>query len=437
MHKSDQLTAAAPRDARWMLFVLLGLYVLSFMDRQAMIMMVQPLKANLGLSDFQVSLLMGPAFAVAYGLAAFPLGWCVDRFPRRRIIFLGAVAWSTLTVACGFAQGFVGLLAARIGVGAACASLTPAAYSLIADKFPRERMTTALSIYAMGPKIGQAVAFFLGAAVISAAAGISTHSFPVVGRLEAWQLVFIFLGAPGLLAALAVWSFTDPPRKGAAPAAAGDNDGYGDFLRQHRVLIALLVGGYTLITVVNGAIVSWTPAYLERRMGWTPAMFGSALGVITLIAGATLPLSGLFVDWVYRRGVKDAHTRVYTWLLVGMLPLGATYSLIANPFVLIVAYGLIQAIAVSFMLYVSATIPMISPPQFRGRLTAIFLFSLNLVGASIGPAVPAAITDFVFKDPMRVGDSMAITATAGFVAAWICLRAALKRLGPVIAAQAD
>jgi MFS family permease len=155
-------------------------YVLSILDRLVINMLVIPIQQELSLSDFQISLLLGPAFAICFGICGYPLGWATDRFSRRGVVFGGIIFWSVATVLTGLSKGFPMLFAARMGVGAGEASLQPAAYSLIADKFPKERMTTALSIFGMGPKVGTAFAFGVGGWVISYAAA---HG----GMLGAWR----------------------------------------------------------------------------------------------------------------------------------------------------------------------------------------------------------------------------------------------------------
>jgi MFS family permease len=135
----------------WMVLVLLFIYMISILDRLVINMLVVPIQADMGFSDVQMSLLLGPAFALCNGLFGLPLGWAADRYSRRWVVFGGLVFWSLSTMAAGLTRSFTSLFGARMGVGIGEAALMPAAYSLIADKFPVKRMTTAMSIFGMGP----------------------------------------------------------------------------------------------------------------------------------------------------------------------------------------------------------------------------------------------------------------------------------------------
>lgn len=192
---ADIYSGRVPAASWWMLFVLFVLYVNSFIDRLVLTMLVSPIKADLQLSDVQVSILMGPAFAIFYALFGLPLGWAADRYPRRWVIYLGVSIWSMAAAAGGLAQSFVPLLLSRIGVGAGEASLTPAAYSLMGDNFPRRRLTIAMSIYQSGSQVGTAAAFAIGGLIIGFTTQMDTVVWPLLGVLRPWQLSLILTGA--------------------------------------------------------------------------------------------------------------------------------------------------------------------------------------------------------------------------------------------------
>jgi MFS family permease len=424
-----------PRDAWWMVAVLLGFYVLSYLDRATINLLVDTLKADLSLTDFQVSLLMGPAFAIAYAALSFPFGWAVDRFPRRAALALGVACWSAFTTCCGLARSFNSLFLARIGVGGAEASLMPAAYSLIADKFPKAQLTTALSIFAMGPKTGQAASLFLGALLIQAAAYLSATTLPVFGGAKDWQIVYLLLGVPGLLMALLVWTFSDPGRRSVVAGAAAESRDFLPYVWRQRKMVGLLWLGYSVVGIVMAAFQNWTPTYLSRELHWRPAEYGPVLAMVNLLAAATMPLNGILADFAYKRGVKDAHTRVYTWLLALMAPVFAAYAVHPDRTGFLIAFWLLQSLGASFMVYMSAGLQIVTPAQLRGRISALFILGINLIGGGLGPVVTASLTDFVFHDPQRLGASIAITGFAGCLLALIALRAALKPLGAVISGE--
>jgi MFS family permease len=206
---------AVPPGAWWAAILLLVLYILSTVDRGIVPMLVVPIQADLGLSDFQMSLVLGPAFSVCYAALGIPLGWAADRFPRRWVIFTGTSLWSICLTLSGLASSFTGLLLARLGVATGEASLSPAAYSLIGDKFPRDRLTTGLGIYGTGPKLGLSASYGVGAVVITLASQIGATHLSGVGTLQPWQLTLVMMGLPGIPIALLVFTMSEPRRTAA------------------------------------------------------------------------------------------------------------------------------------------------------------------------------------------------------------------------------
>ncbi|MGA1731008.1 MAG: MFS transporter, partial [Steroidobacteraceae bacterium] len=186
--------------------VLTVAYVLSFIDRTILALLVAPIRADLGISDTQLSLLHGLAFAIFYTTLGIPIALLADRLNRRNIIAAGIAVWSLATAVCGLTRSFAQLFLARVAVGVGEAALSPAAYSMIADLFPRERLGRALGIYNVGAFAGAGLAFLIGGAVIAAVAQAGAVHLPVLGEVRNWQLVFFIDGLPGLL--LALWVLT-------------------------------------------------------------------------------------------------------------------------------------------------------------------------------------------------------------------------------------
>jgi MFS family permease len=173
-------------------------YVVSFLDRQILALMVEPIKHDLGLTDTQMSLLMGLAFGIFYTLMGVPLGRLADRTSRRALIATGVGVWCLMTASCGLARSFGQLFVARIGVGVGEAALTPAAISMISDYFPRQKRGRAIGFYNMGVSLGAGTAMVLGGVVISYVMSAAPVELPGVGELKSWQLVFMLVGLPGL-----------------------------------------------------------------------------------------------------------------------------------------------------------------------------------------------------------------------------------------------
>ncbi|HRN59773.1 MAG TPA: MFS transporter [Chiayiivirga sp.] len=421
----------------WMVWVLFSLYVFSWLDRLIISMLVEPIKADLGMSDFQMSLVLGPAFAIAYALFGLPLGWAVDRYPRLWIVFFGVSLWGLATAACGLAQSFEELLLARVFVGVGEACLIPAAYSLLADEFPRDRLTLAASTFQMGGKVGSAAAFGLGALAIAYADSLHARgvSWPIVGDPESWQRVMMMVGLPGLVLAGLVFTFREPARRGVLAAAKGDNDSKGalySFLRANWRLIGLMMVCFSALALIGYSLTSWVPSYITRRFGWAPAQYGPALSAMNVISAIWLVVNGRLVDRFFRRGMKDAHMRFYSWLLMLLAPAVLLLFVVSNPWVFLALYCVVQFITVPFMVYVSSIIALMAPNIIRGQLIALFLFVFTTLGMGAGPTLVGAITDFVFADEQRLGSSLMIVVVGCFVIALVAMRMSLRYLGPSI-----
>jgi MFS family permease len=420
--------------AWWMVAVLFILYVFSWLDRLILSMLVTPVKLDLGLSDVQMSMITSTSFAVSYALLGMPLGWAADRWSRRWIIFGGAIAWALATIACGFATTYHELLIARVFVGAGEAALLPAAYSLIADGFPQRLLTRATSTFQMAGKVGSATAFGLGGLAIAYATTRAGYDIPFHGPAEPWQMVLMMVGAPGLLLAFLVFSFPDPGRRRAPgkSAEASAAETLKPFLSANWRLLVLMLVGTSCLSICGYSMTNWVPAFIERRFGWAPVQYGSALSAMNVISALSLLANGWIVDRLFAGGMKDAHLRFYSWLILALLPVVAWMFFAANPWAFLAGYCVAQFITVPFMVYVSSILALISPATARARLLGFFLFVFTLFGQGGGPTLVAAITDNVFQDEARLGHSLAIVVTGGAVIALICFRMALRYLAPAI-----
>jgi MFS family permease len=422
--------------AWWMVGVLLTFYILSYCDRIIITLMTEDLKADLHLSDVQLSLILGPAFAVCYAVAGFPLGWAADRFPRRIVVWAGTSVWSLATVACGLVSSFFPLFFLRAAVGVGEASLSPAAYSLIADRFPRRMLTRALSVFTMGPKAGSTVAYAVGAAAIALGATLGTMHLPVIGALRPWQFVFLLVGAPGLILALLAFSFREPPRRRAVTETdVSARAEFTAFVLHHRKMLILLIVGFSLLAVTSNAMMSWAPAYLTRRFGWTAPQYGPYLAVASALGALTLPIKGSIVDWLYGRGMSDAHLRFYTWTLGFAIPFAVLAIYATSPVVSLLCFGVVEVVALTYVLYFSALIQLLVPNQMRGRMTGLFLFVITMIGQGFGPTLVASITDYGFKDASKVGWSMAIVSVVAMTTALILFRFVLRIIRPLLEAE--
>ncbi|MDE2619083.1 MAG: MFS transporter [Sphingomonadales bacterium] len=186
------------RQANLALAVFLAAYVLSFVDRQILGLMVDPIRRDLGLSDLQIGLLQGAAFALLYATLGVPFGMSVDRWSRRNLIVGGIITWSVATALCGLAGSFAALFAARVLVGVGEATLSPAVHSYLSDAYPRHRLARAMAIYNLGITLGSGMALIIGGWVVALIARSGMAEIPGLGALQPWQAAFLAVAAPGV-----------------------------------------------------------------------------------------------------------------------------------------------------------------------------------------------------------------------------------------------
>ena len=420
----------------WYVVVILTLaYILSFLDRQIMSLMVQPIKRDLGISDTEMSLLLGLAFALFYTILGLPIGRMADRRSRRGIIGWGIAIWCVMTALCGLAHNYWTLFLARMGVGVGEATLAPSALSLISDYFPKEKRGQAISFYNAGVGLGAAVALILGGQVIEFVSNAPPFTLPIIGELYAWQTVFVMVGLPGIAVALLMLTVKEPYRRGKMKrdASKGETDEIPvaevvAFLKKRWKMFASHFVGMSVVTILGYAYFSWLPTTFIRTWGWSIGQISFAYGVLMLI---TVPIGaaagGRLADHFYATGRKDGHMRA---------TLIAVVLLLAGPYVLVPLMPtpeLALAVLVPGSIggaWVTATgaasLMYVCPNQMRGQITALYYFVISLLGLTIGPSAVAIVTDFVFKDEMMLRYSLSLTCGVACVVAIAVLSYNLK-----------
>ena len=428
-HTPTAGTADYPNQvyAWYVVGVLTLAYIFSFIDRQILNLLVEPIRHDLNLSDTQISLLQGIAFALFYTLMGIPIARLADVSNRRSIIAAGVFLWSLMTALCGLTKTFWQLFAARIGVGVGEAALSPPAYSLFSDYFPPGKVTRAIAVYTGGSFLGAGLAYIIGGLVVDYVASLDTVDIPFIGQLRAWQLAFIVVGLPGVLLALLVMTLREPARRGLLgdePGTAPKSIPIKDilrFLRKNWRTYGHHLIGVSMFVMLAYAILAWTPAFFIRKYGWTPGEVGLIYGFILLIFGTSGVVSaGWMADALRRRGHTDANLRV---IMIGALcaaPFGIAVPLVDNVWL---ALALMAPFTFLWSLphgIAPAALQPITPNQMRAQVSALYLLSVNLVGMGIGPTFVALMTDYLYGDPALVGYSLAtVAATAAPLSALI------------------
>jgi MFS family permease len=374
------------------------------MDRQILNLMVDPIKHDLRISDVEMGLLQGFAFAAFYTMCGLPLGWAADKVNRRLLIFAGVIIWALATVACGLADTYRELLTARFVVGAGEAALLPAAYSILSDLFPRDRLTQAMSVFSVGAMIGTGAALGIGGLVVTYSMSGEAVSVLELGGTRPWQTVFILIGLPGIAMAFLVFLFPEPERKITTKSQVGDEK-LLTFLVDHRAVLLRHFAGFSLICLVSYAAGAWAPTYLSRRFDLPMGEIGLGFGLASLIFGVTGFLaSGWLVGKAFARGMLDAHFR-YPAIGALMLAVTSTGAIFAPwPWLAILLFGA-NTLFTTVAAVSAAALQMITPPHLRGRTSSIFLVVFNLVGAGGGPLAVGLLTEH-WVGTARLGTAM-------------------------------
>ena len=400
------------RAAWWALILLTATYTFSFIDRQIINLLVDPIRTDLSLSDSQVSFLQGLAFVLPYVLLSIPLGRVVDRANRIRVLVIGILVWTISCVTCGMAKNFWQLGMARMGVGAGEASVTPASWSLLADYFPEDKRALPVSIFLMGPYLGAGLSLILGAEVVGWASGLGTIELPFAGALAPWQLTFMLVALPGLLMVFLLPLLQDPPRtqrltEAAEPLSWGE---IAQYVWPRRGVFGAYLLGAPFIVLVLYALQAWVPSLLIRVHGLEIVEAGRYYGTIALVAGSAGVLSGpVAARWLAGRmdpAVAPLVTSISsTCLLIPVLVSAGLAESLTWTLVLITGASYL----VTFPLALFATgLQSASPNEMRGLMAGCFVLSTNLIGLALGPTSVALASDYIFGSPQAVGSSLAL-----------------------------
>lgn len=407
--------------------ILMLAYVLSFVDRQILSLLVEPIKRDMQITDTQISLLMGLTFALFYTLCGIPLGRLADTKSRRGLIAVGVLLWSAATAACGLAKMYWHFLLCRIGVGVGEAALSPAAYSLIADSFPSERRATAISVYSMGIYLGSGMALLLGGLVIKAASAQGDVLLPLVGEVRPWQMIFLILGAAGVLFSLLMLAIKEPARRGVGAGVAIPFAEVGRYLAANRRTVWSHNCGFACLAFAGYGSAAWIPTFFIRSYEWTAADVGMIYGSLVAVFGCLgIVLGGRLADYWAKRGRTDANMRVGVLSAVGALPTVLLFPLMPDSF----WASVLLAPSIFFLSMpfgvAPAAIQEIMPNNMRGQASAVYLFVINLVGLGLGPTVVALVTDYVFGYDAALRYSLLLTTSVSVLLAAILLCKGLK-----------
>lgn len=406
--------------AWWALFLLGLLYILSFVDRFILALLVQPIKLRFEASDAQIGLLFGTSFALFYAICGLPLARYADTGNRILLIVVGALVWSLMTIGSAFAGSFMILLLMRTGVAIGEAALTPAAYSIIGDIFPPKRRVLAASIYTAAGMGGAGGSYIIGGMIIS-----SVNNMPDVtagSLLEPWQMVLIIVGIPGvILAALfgfTVGRHTQRSQDGGHKAGLGE---VWEYFLANKILLLGLFGGAGFAQAIGYTSFGWMPEVLRRDLNWPIQNAGYAIGLMGIVSGCggTL-LVPQIPKMLQRAGVTSAHGLTS---LVAVL-LGTAFAVIAvfqddgRTLICLLGAGLFLITGATSNIIVSTQ--ELIPQDKRALAVAAFLLCITALGLGLGPYTAAFIASLLPEGPGQMRHAMAITFMAAAALSSIC-----------------
>jgi MFS family permease len=361
-----------------------------------------------------------------------PIGRLADTSSRRNVIAIAIVVWSFFTSLCAATKSYFSLFLTRIGVGVGEAGLGPAAYSLISDYFPEERIGAAISVYYFGLFLGSSLALLVGGITVDALARVPTISVPILGAIASWRITFLIVGLPGLLCALLAFTIREPLRRNLLLGSEGKpvQTSFREAFVQIRLKWHSVLGisfGMIFQSTCTFAVNTWIPVYFPRIHGWTATETGKALALIMLVfACPGMYVGGILSDRWQKRGIADGPIRVALISAAGIFFFLTPATMVsdARRTLALLAVGMFF---MSFPMGTSvAALQLIFPNQVRGQVAALFLFFLNLGGMTIGPYMPGWLNDYVFYNERMLGTSLSLTIGAASILMLLVFWATLR-----------
>jgi MFS family permease len=393
--------------AWWMVAVFVLTALLSYSDRLILSVLVDQIRADLGLSDSAVGILQGPAFTIVYVFAALAFGRLADRRRRKNVLIGGVLLWCTATVLCGLAPNGSVLLVGRLLLGVGEAVLLPTTFSMIADAFAPERLGIANGTLVLGTVVGGPLGITVGGLLLTAAKSGAFASWPFIGMLAPWRFVLVSVGLAGALSPLLLITVREPSRRHQPQGPA--HGAFEYFSSEFRRLLPLYAA-MALFSIGDYGLVSWVPTALSRRFGWTSDQVGVTFGVVTAAAGIAGSLLG---GWI--SDLAEGRDQIR-----GRLMISVAAAVFAVAAALSVSLGRAELTVAGLGVWVFAStvgatgafcvIQELVPSPFRSTGIALITFSNTLIGLGCGPTLVALVTDHVYRVPTAV--DLSITTVA-------------------------
>lgn len=384
---------------RRLIFVLIIMSALATLDRGIISLLIRPIKASLNLTDVQVSLVIGAAFAVSATIAAVPAGWAVDRYNRNVLLGTAALVWSSMTAFCALSANFVQLFLARAGLGMSEAFVQPASFSLIRDTIPPARRGRAFSAYYISTMLGTSSSFLIGGLLLGAVERSGVGHLPLIGTAEAWQITMLLVSLTGIPVIALASAIQEPKRHREAHAPTTPTSyrhAAGLILAHKQLFVPIFIAQVSFMLILAG-VAAWLPTLVSRSYDVPPAKVGQMLGVGMLICSTIgLIIAGRIIDRAEAQRGLPGVTFVGLCLTAAFWIVGSfaqlaprlDFYLLAFCGSLLVGQGPNPALA--------AILSQVTPRELMGKVTAIQILLVALISQTTGPTIVALVADFVF-----------------------------------------
>ena len=367
----------------YVLVMLTLVYVFNFIDRQVLVILQEPIKKELHLSDTQLALLSGFAFAIFYVTLGIPIASMADKRSRRNTVAISLGLWSIMTACSGLARNFVQLLLARIGVGVGEAGGSPPAHAMISDYFPPEKRSTALSIYSAGIYLGILIGFLMG--------GYLNHHL-------GWRMAFVAVGIPGIVFALLFYTTVKEPKRGATDVdVVKEPHSFAEVLKvlySSKTFVCLAFASALNVFCIYG-MMNWVPSFLQRLHGLTTGQVGTSLGLILGVGGGVGSFAGGWLTDRFGRQDKRRYLTIPGYAILISIPCAAGALFFQDTYLSVTCIGLVALLQSTYLGPALSVSHSLVPASMRALTSAVFFMVINLIGLGMGPLVVGLVSDWL------------------------------------------
>ena len=428
----ERVSAAAWRT----LAILLLFFLMSFVDKQMISLLVNAMGKALNLQDVQLGSLVGAAFGIFYTVSVLGAGWLVDRYSKKLILFVAVLGWSLAAAGTGLAATYGQLFLARALVGIGEGFLPPASFALIALVFPRSKVAMATGIFFAGSNVGSVVALLFGGKAIAALNAHGGLTLPLLGHVEAWRSAFLVTALPGVPIAFLAFLLHTRGRPGVADTDLlhSEREGYWRFMRLRKALILRHNFAFGMSSAACYAILLWAPAYTERVFHWKADKIGFTLALGSGAGALANVMWGMVADKLKRRGYQDGLYRLFTVLFILCIPTAIVTFTVLGPGTFLIGY-----LATSVLLLgsggLTTAMQLATPVNLRGRIIGLQTLASGVFGLALSPTLVPSLTQYVYRDKQAVGLSIATVITVTLLIAIVLQSLARRPLRDAVNAQ--